>query len=200
MLYSNIALKVVPREMKFGTVTGVAIGEYGRGRQEVFLPTPKSVQADDVIKGLCPDLTIGTSKSGRPRIDAREDDDIYLILSSKRDYTCRGDGHVKAPKSQEVELIARGRGADGTDGRIVGVWDAIIVKAKDGDVFRLTWGGSECSYDATFYVVWGGEVYSADQLEIEYLYDRLGLEIPFSLAYKREVGRLLITFNEWRTI
>ena len=66
MLYSNATLKAVSKEMKFGTVTGVAIGEYGRGRREVFLPTPKSVQADDVIKELRSDLTIGTSKSGRP--------------------------------------------------------------------------------------------------------------------------------------
>jgi len=199
MLYTNQKLKVVDKEMKFGTVTGVAIGEYGRGRREVFLPTPKSIQADDIIKELRSDLTIGTSKSGRPRIDARKDDDIYLILSSERDYTRRGDGYIEAPESQEIELIARGNGADGDAGRI-GSWDAVIVKAKDGDVFRLTWGGSGYGYDATFYVVSGGKVYSADQPEIEDLYESLDLEIPFSLQYNQDEGRLVITSDEWKMI
>ena len=199
MLYSNTTLKVVSKEMEFGTVTGVAIGEYGRGRREVFLPTPKSVQTDDVIKELRSDLTIGTSKSGRPRIDARKDDDIYLILSSKRSYTRRGDGYIKAPKSQEVELIARGNGADGDAGRI-GSWDAIIVKAKNGDVFRLTWGGSGYGYDATFYVVLGGKVYSANQPGIEDLYESLGLKTPFSLSYDQDKGRLVIALDEWKMV
>ncbi len=199
MLYTNQKLKVVDKEMKFGTVIGVAIGEYGRGRREVFLPTPKSIQADDIIKELRSDLTIGTSKSGRPRIDARKDDDIYLILSSERGYTRRGDGYIEAPESQEIELIARGNGADGDAGRI-GSWDAVIVKAKDGDVFRLTWGGSGYGYDATFYVVSDGKVYSADQPEIEDLYESLGLEIPFSLQYNQDEGRLVITSDEWKMI
>ncbi len=43
MLYANETLKITEREMKFGNVTGVAIGEYGRGRREVFLPTPKGL-------------------------------------------------------------------------------------------------------------------------------------------------------------
>ena len=199
MLYTNTTLKAVSKEMKFGTVTGVAIGECGRGRREVFLPTPKSIQAHDVIKELRSDLTIGTSKSGRPRIDARKDDDIYLILSSERGYTRRGCGRIRAPKGQEVELIARGNGADGEAGRI-GSWDAIIVKAKDGDVFRLTWGGSGYGYDATFYVVSGGKVYSANQPEIEDLYESLGLEIPFSLTYDQDEGRLVITLDEWKMV
>lgn len=199
MLYTNQSLKVVSREMKFGTVTGVAIGEYGRGRREVFLPTPKTVKADDVIKELRSELTIGTSKSGRPRIDARKDDDTYLILSSKRGYTRRGSGYIEAPKSQEIKLIARGNGADGDAGRI-GRWDAIIVKVKDGDVFRLIWGGSGYGYDATFYVVSGDKIYPADQPEIEDLYESLGLEIPFSLWYNQEQGRLVTILDEWKTI
>lgn len=199
MLYANIALEVVSKDMKFGTVTGVAIGEYGRGRREVFLPTPKSIQADDVIKEFRSDLTIGTSKSGRPRIHARKDDDIYLILSSGRSYTRRGNGYIKAPRSQKVELIARGHGADGEAGRI-GYWDAVVVKAKDGDVFRLTWGGSGYGYDATFYVVSDGKVYSADQPKIEDLYESLGLEMPFSLTYNQDEGRLVIALEEWEKV
>lgn len=199
MLYFNKALKAVAKEMKFGAVTGVAIGESGRGRREVFLPTPGGVQIGEVIEGLRTDLTVGLSKSGRPRIDQRKEDEIYLVLSSERGYTRRGDGYIKAPTGQQVELIARGNGADGDAGRI-GSWDAVVIKSRDGDVFRLTWGGSGYGYDATFYVVSGGKVYAADQPEVEDLYQSLGLEAPFSLQYDQDRGRLVIDTDEWKTI
>lgn len=199
MLYANTTLKVVSKEMKFGTVAGVAIGERGRGRREVFLPTPNSVQTGDIIKELRSDLTIGTSKSGRPRINARKDDDVYLILSSGRDYTRRGNGFIEAPKDQELELIARGNGADGDAGR-VGHWDAVILKAYEGDVFRVIWGGYGYGYEPTFYVVASGKVYVADQPEIEDLYESLGLEIPFSLSYNQDEGRLVVAHDEWKTV
>lgn len=185
--------------MKFGTVTGVAIGESGRGRREVFLPAPGGMQVGEILEGFRPDLTVGLSKSGRPRIDRRKEDEIYLVLSSERGYTRRGDGYIKAPASQEVELVARGNGADGDAGRI-GSWDALVVKAKDGDVFRLTWGGYGYGYDATFYVVSGGKVYAADQPEVEDLYQSLGLEVSFSLQYDQDRGRLVIDTDEWKTI
>ena len=199
MIYTNTDLKVVSRQTRFGTVTGVAIGEAGRGRREVFLPTPGLIQAGYIIEGLRPDLTIGTSRSGKLRIHASKDDGIYLILSSEKGYTRRGSGYIKAPKGQDFELINRANGADGAAGR-VGTWDAVIVKAKDGNVFRVTWGGSRYGYHATFYVVSGGKVYSADQPEVEDLYKNLGLKIPFSLSYDQDEERLVITPDEWVTI
>lgn len=195
MLYSNKVLKVVEREMNFGKVTGVSIGESGRGRREVFLPTPNGVDGD--LCGLCTNLTIGTSKSGRPRINRSSDKELFVILSSERNYTRRGDGCIKTPKAQENELVARGNGADGDAGRI-GSWDAVILKAKDGDVFRVTWGGYGYGYPATFYVVSNGKVYTADQPEVEDLYESLGIEMPFSLSFKED--RLVITTDEWKTV
>ena len=199
MLYTNKELKVISREMKFGTVKGVAIGEYGRGRHEIFLPTPKFLTEEEEIKGLNPSLTIGKSQSGRPRIHAEKNDDMFLILSSERRYTRRGDGCIKAPKNQEIEMITRGNGADGAAGRI-GSWDVVVVKAKDGDVFRVTWGGSGYGIDATFYVVFGGKVYVADQPDIEDLYENLGIEAPFTLKYNEQEGRLVIDSEEWSEI
>ncbi|MBO4813306.1 hypothetical protein J5491_04135 [Candidatus Saccharibacteria bacterium] len=199
MLYTNKGLKVISREMKFGAVKGVAIGEYGRGRHEIFLPTPKSFKEEEEIKEFSPNLTIGKSQSGRPRIHAEKSDDLYLILSSERRYTRRGDGYIKAPKNQEIEMITRGNGADGAAGRI-GSWDVVVVKATDGDVFRVTWGGSGYGIDATFYVVSGGKVYVADQPDVEDLYENLGVEAPFTLKYDEQEGRLVIDPEEWRVI
>lgn len=195
MLFMNKTVEVESREFKFGTVAGVALGEHGRGRQQVFLPTPKGLEG--AIGGLRSDLTIGLTKAGRPRINHGKDKDMYLALSSERGYTRRGNGVVKVPVDQAVELIARGNGADGDAGRI-GYWDVVLVKAKEGDVFRVTWGGSGYGYEPTFYVVHNDQVLEADQQEVEDLYESLGLKMPFSLTF--EERRMVVDLEEWKTI
>ena len=195
MLFMNKTVEVESREFKFGTVAGVALGEHGRGRQQVFLPTPKGLEG--AIGGLRSDLTIGLTKAGRPRINHGKDKDMYLALSSERGYTRRGNGVVKVPVGQAVELIARGNGVDGDAGRI-GDWDVVLVKAKEGDVFRVTWGGSGYGYEPTFYVVHNGQVFEADQQEVEDLYESIGLEMPFNLTF--EERRMVVNLHEWKTI
>ncbi len=195
MLYTNQKKAVKEIDMSFGTITGITIGEYGRGRREVFLPTPKGVEGE--IDGLREDLTIGVSKSGRPRINRANDGELYVILTSERGYTRRGCGCIKIPKAQKIELIARGNGADGDAGRI-GSWDVVILKAHEGDVFRVTWGGFNYGYPATFYVVHQGKIYAADQPEVEDLYENLGIEIPFSLTFNGD--RLVVDLDEWAEV
>ena len=195
MLFINKQTEVVTREFKFGTVNGISLGEHGRGRQQIFLPTPKELEGS--IGGMRSDLTIGLSKSGKPRINYGKDKDMYLALSSERGYTRRGNGVVKVPAGQTVELIARGNGADGDAGRI-GYWDVVLVKAREGNVFRVTWGGSGYGYEPTFYVVHNGQILEADQQEIEELYESLGLEMPFKLSF--EERRMVVDLEEWKTI
>ena len=144
-----------------------------------------------------PYLTIGFTKAGKPRINRGKDMDMYLALSSERGYTRRGNGVIKAPVSQTVELIARGNGADGDAGRI-GYWDVILVKANEGDVFRVTWGGSGYNYEPTFYVVHNNQIFEADQQEVEELYESLDLEMPFGLSF--EDSRMVVDLEEWNTI
>lgn len=191
----NKAVGVEAREFKFGTVNGIALGEHGRGRQQIFLPTPKELEG--AVGGLRSDLTIGLTKAGKPRINRGKDKAMYLVLSTERGYTRRGNGIVKTPVGQTVELIARGNGADGDAGRI-GYWDIILVKANEGDVFRVTWGGSGYGYEPTFYVVHNGQVFEADQQEVEDLYESLGLDMPFSLSF--EDSRMVVDLEEWKTI
>lgn len=197
MLCTNKTLKIIEKGMSFGPVTGVALGEYGRGRREIFLPTPNGVEG--TILGLRKDLTIGTSKSGRPRISRapKDDEELYIILSTERNYTRRGNGYIRVPKTQELCIIARGNGADGAAGR-VGHWDVVIFKAKDGDVFRVAWGGYGYGYPATFYVVHGDKVYQADQPEVEDLYEAVGVEMPFTLKY--DGNELVTNLDEWLTV
>ena len=195
MFYINKTTEVTAREFKFGTVNGITLGEHGRGRQQIFLPTPQGLEG--TIGELRTDLTIGLTKAGKPRINRIKDKDIYLVLSTERSYTRRGNGVVKTPASQTIELIARGNGADGDAGRI-GYWDVVLVKANEGDVFRVTWGGSGYGYEPTFYVVHNGQVLEADQQEVEDLYESVGLEMPFSLTF--EERRMVVDLKEWKTI
>ena len=195
MLFINKTVEVTAREFKFGAVNGITLGEHGRGRQQIFLPAPKGLEG--AVGGLRPYLTIGLTKAGKPRINRGKDMDMYLALSSERGYTRRGNGVIKAPVSQTVELIARGNGADGDAGRI-GYWDVVLVKANEGDVFRVTWGGSGYNYEPTFYVVLNNQIFEADQQEIEDLYESLGLEMPFGLSF--EDSRMVVDLEEWKTI
>lgn len=195
MLFTNVNLKVREVEFKFGEVEGVSIGERGRGRREVFLPTPSGLETID--EGLHPELTIGTSKSGRPRINrGGKEDEIYMILSTGCRYTRRGNGVVRVPESQKVQIIARGNGADGDAGRI-GTWTAVVLKAKDGDVFRVTWGGSGYGIPCTYYVVHDRKVYAVDEPHVATLFDTLDIEMPFSLTFEDGVE---IDYDKWETI
>lgn len=195
MIYFNKEPKHETKEMSFGTLSGISIGEEGRGRWSIFLPLPG---ADDKLKeGMNEEYTIGYSKSGKPRINKSHSEEIYLVLSSQAGYTRRGDGTIYAPVDQDVEIIARGYGADGAAGRI-GTWDAIIVKAKENDVFRVKWSGSGYGIEPEYYVVHNNNVYHSKLNEIEELYDSIGKEPPFSLRY--EEGVMKINTDEWDNI
>ena len=108
MLYLNKAVDVATREFKFGHVEGISLGEHGRGRQQVFLPTPQGLEG--AVGGLRTDLTIGLSKAGKPRINRSKDKDMYLALSSERGYTRRGNGITRSqlakPSSLSLAVMA----------------------------------------------------------------------------------------------
>ena len=198
MLYTNKDLQISEREMSFGKLKGITIGQKGRGRWEIFLPT-QSVDKDTIEEGLHKDLSIGLSKSGRPKIIKKEEDKIFLILDSKNEYTRRGDGKIfaLAANKEQAKVIARGNGADGLAGK-VGQWDAIVLEAKDGDVFRVRWGGYNYGRPTTIYTVLNGEVYIADLPDVEDLYDYLHLDLPFSVFYDK--GETLLSLKEWKEI
>lgn len=199
MLYTNKGLQISEREMSFGTIRGISVGEKGRGRWEVFLPAQNCADKDTIEEGLHKDLSISLSKSGRPKIIKKEEDRIFLILDSEHAYTRRGDGKIFAltTNREEAKVIARGNGADGLAGK-VGQWDAIVLEAKDGDVFRVRWGGYNYGRPTTIYTVLNGEIYFADLPDVEDLYDPLHLELPFSVFYKE--GETLLSLKEWKEI
>ena len=181
MLYSNKKMEATERNMDFGTIYQVGMGEVGRGRKFMALTCPKGT----VLKeGMNPDFTIGTTKSGKPRINKRDDNTLYMMLSSKGGYTRRGNGTIKvlASRKERFEIISLGNGADGDAGRI-GYWDCILLKAPNTDaIVRVRTSGSGYGTPSDLYVIHKGEVYHCYISELEECCEALGIEVPCKLV------------------
>jgi len=130
--------------MQWGTMPSFSIGEKGRGRRGILLPT--NVNKDSIDKGMNADLTIGLTKSGRPRVNKGTDNELYMILSSEGGYTRRGDGIIYMPTTvkNQIYVLAVGNGADGDAGRI-GTWRCCVMKVPNDKDFliRVRIAGSE---------------------------------------------------------
>lgn len=125
MIYSNIEVKSKSKEMPFGTIHFVALGEYGRGRREMRLACPAGTV---VAKGMNENLTVGITKSGNPRINVAKDSTTFLLLSSEGGYTRKGCGWIGSwtKNHAKYNLLSKGNGADGLAGR-VGTWDVVLL-------------------------------------------------------------------------
>lgn len=107
MLYFNKDYKVVDKDLGFGTLRCVELGSEEMGKTHYLLPVSKDVDTDNIEKGLHSDLTIGTTKSGKPIIELTdsEDDSLYLLLNSYGTYG-EGEGVVSTKNTEDVkELI-----------------------------------------------------------------------------------------------
>lgn len=143
MIISNVNVESTSKELEFGTIHQIILGESGRGRKELRLTCPENLE---LKKGCNFGLTITTTKSGKPRISkSNANNGVFLILSSKGGYTRRGNGWVGSWVKNvcEYTLLAKGNGADGDAGRI-GQWDVVLLKAEglpQCDWIRIRTGG-----------------------------------------------------------
>jgi len=126
MIYSNIKIKKVIKTFRFGDVEGITLGEEGRGRKEVFIPS-----TFDVKKGMNESLDIGKTKTNRPRVVATSEDTLglYMIINTHGGYTRRGNGFASVTDINQITVIERANGADGDAGRI-GTWDSFLLKVN----------------------------------------------------------------------
>lgn len=97
MIYANRTFKATDREMDWGTLHQITMGEHGRGRKLVALTCPADIE--EITVGLHKDLTIGSTKSGNPRIIKASDDKLCMILSAEGRYTRRGNGTIQVLRS-----------------------------------------------------------------------------------------------------
>lgn len=192
MIYTNRTFQIQERELNFGKIRGIAIGERGRGRYEVFLPVPQNVT--EVRNGMNENLSIGMSKNNKPRINGGDDGNLYLILSSEARYTRRGNGSIfeiqlySDENESKVEVIAEANGADGDAGRI-GSWSAKILKVKPGAVVKVVWGGHGYGLTPNYYFVNSdGTVTNVPEEEIQDYYDSLDMNMPpyFQKKFSKE--------------
>lgn len=188
MLYTNKNLTVEEREMSWGKLKLVALGERGCGRFEVTLPVPDKMEETRIEAGMHEKMSIGTTKNGKPRINLFDDGNLYLILSSACRYTRRGSGSVYEITNGLIEEIAKGNGADGDAGRI-GSWSVKVLKAKPGAIARVIWGGYGYGIDDTYYFVNdNGNVDSVNEKEIQDYFDSKDIEMPeyFKKLFNKE--------------
>ncbi|HPW67760.1 MAG TPA: hypothetical protein PLS84_11865 [Salinivirgaceae bacterium] len=133
MIWSNKAHTKKEKEFPFGKINIVELGESGRGRKLIVLPSEVDVQ-----EGLNTDITIGLTKSGKPRINRFKDDRLFLLIDTAGGYTRRGDGEASVHKSckDNVKILSYGNGADGLAGRI-GIWEVFVVEVLNDNTIWL---------------------------------------------------------------
>lgn len=146
MIFTNVLrLSAESKEMEFGTLNQIVMGENGRGRKEIRLACPIDTE---LTRGCNFEYTIGLTKSGRPRINKFKDNKVFLLLSSKGLYTRRGNGWIGGwiKNTGKYNVLAKGNGADGDAGRI-GWWDCLLIALEsmpgmpENDWIRIRTGG-----------------------------------------------------------
>ena len=178
MLYSNIERKALERAMDFGTLYEIQAGESGRGRKLLALACPPATM---VKSGMNTGLTIGKTRSGRPRINkaGTADNELFMLLSAQGGYTRRGCGTIWVPEKDldKFEVLARGNGADGMAGRI-GFWDVLLLHVPDGvtTVVRVRTSGAGYGTPSDLYVIHGGAVYNCHPEDFESCCGSLGID------------------------
>jgi len=183
MLYVNETVKKQSQSKDWGTFEFFAMGEEGRGRRLMTLPS--GIKADTITKGLHDDITIGTTRNGRPRINSGRDNEIYLMLTSSGGYTRRGNGYFQVPALQDstIDVLAFGNGADGDAGRI-GSWACILMRVpNDADFItkiQYSGGGNEPHYVFCH----EGSVYEGTKENIIDLCDHLDIACPLIVKEK----------------
>lgn len=133
MIWSNKAHTKKEKEFPFGKINAVELGESGRGRRLIVLPSEVDIQ-----EGLNTDITIGLTKSGRPRINRFKDDKLFLIIDTLGGYTRRGFGTASVHRSckDDVKVLSYGNGADGLAGRI-GSWEVFVLEILNNNTIWM---------------------------------------------------------------
>lgn len=186
MFFTNEKLKIETREYDWGKINQVCLGENGRGRKLLALTVPGDVK-DAIVPGLRTDLSIGLTKSGKYRIVAKEDKEMYLFLSTQGGYTRHGSGYFSATNTEGIEVLARGNGADGDAGRI-GSWDVALIKVTvPYAVIRVRRSGAMYDTPSEFCVVHDGTVtYFANPEEYAEWADATGHDVEgFTIIFDK---------------
>lgn len=203
MIYSNVNLSIETRKMSFGDLKCVVMGEKGRGRKEILLPS-----LSNIVVGLNKDLTIGMSRNGRPRInrvDHQKDNTMCLLIDTYGGYSRQGNGYIEYREEQGFEILAEGNGADGDAGRI-GSWGVYVIKAPVDEklkIIKIKYSGK--ANRISYLAVLGQDVRLISEDDIDIFFDQLNLDMndykfileprSISIPYGCICGELIYTMD-----
>ena len=188
MIYSNTSKTLIEKTLPWGVLNCIFIGEEGRGRKFYLLPSEYPLE-----KGINLGLSIGLTKSGKPRVIKGESEKTYLLLTSEGGYTRRGDGKVLVLEKDKdfIKKLIECNGADGAAGR-VGTWKEYLIEVgdlKEPIYLRIRKGGG-CN--STVLKVEADNIQDLGTYEsIIAYFDINGYEMPFEI----EDGRF--NADEW---
>lgn len=136
MFYTNKKLKVIERELDWGKIRFVQLGEYGRGRKPVNITVPDETICD--IENGCHPFSIGLSKTNRPKLINSNGDKTYVAIDTMGAYGRGCYGHIHILKSQKnlIKVLGYGWGAFGDAGRLATA-DAAVLECGPGVIVRF---------------------------------------------------------------
>lgn len=153
-------LKSEKRELSFGELTVIALGERGRGRYETLVPFQGNISETDFVVPV-------PTKSGRTKIIKGGDAKGWIArISCEGCYTRCTEGYAQIYKNDEgkISVLASGNGAEGDAGRI-GWWADYLLKIEENALIRVKRHGG---YKTPAYYLYFGidKVYRISREEI----------------------------------
>ena len=147
------------RQMSFGELSVIVLGEKGRGRCEVIVPFEDGIKETDLV-------IPATTKTGKIKIAKGGDDKGWIArISCKGGYTrgTFGTLYVHKKDSDKVRVLASGYGAFGDAGRL-GSWDDFLLQLDDNVLLKI----KESGRSPEFYLYFSkNKVFKIMQEEIE---------------------------------
>jgi hypothetical protein len=154
-------LKATKRQLSFGELTVIALGEKGRGRYENLVPFQGDIAESDFV------IPVPT-KTGKTKIIKGGDSKGWIArISCEGCYTRGTTGYASFHKKDvdKVTVLASGNGAEGDAGRI-GWWADYLLQIEDETLIRVKQHGGYKT--PAFYLYFGkSEVFNISGEEIE---------------------------------
>lgn len=165
---------IVPivREMSFGELSVIALGERGRGRYEAVIPC--GVKKDEKFG------SITKTKSGNPKIvpSSSPEHGWLAIVSGSGTYTRGTYGTVYCQKEdvEKVQVLATGNGAYGDAGRI-GSWNEFLITISDNTFLRIRPAGGQHKIERYNLFFSAEKVFRIPDSELQIFCEQMGLEV-----------------------
>jgi len=132
-------LSPIKRQMSFGELTVIVLGERGRGRYETLVPFDESIEQNDYVMPA-------QTKTGKTKIVRGKDSKGWIArISCEGCYTrgTTGQAYVHTKDSHKIKVLASGNGAEGDAGRLCW-WADYLLEIEDNTLIKVKpHGGSK---------------------------------------------------------